>query len=403
MARSSLAAQLDNILTTVHDLSSQAEEWNSRPAWLEFAPSNVCNLRCVMCAQSDGLPLEVMERDRAIEVLDQILPSASLLTPSALSEPMLANMRLMVEKCREHDTYLNFHTNATVLDGEKLRDIGDRVHQLFISFDSPVKETFEELRAPANFERVRDNIVSILPVAHELNIPVTFVSVFMRQNADQIAELVDFLAELGAAATNCSLRVQPMLDNSTRTAGMLPEDAYTEEELTGFVDAACDRARVQRLNLYVEVDGPLYREITDFPSKLRGVIPDVLMESTQHTRENFPGFCAMASYYMKIEPNGKVFPCCRGPEELVMGNVLEQSVEEIWNGDRYREFRRRMFSGDYPDVCKGCDVLTANPGFKKLQEQKAQRPEPRPTQMPAAQRVTPETDEPETRLRRTGS
>ena len=48
-----------------------------------------------------------------------------------------------------------------------------------------------------------------------------------------------------------------------------------------------------------------------------------------------------------------------------MGNVHEQSMDEIWNGDKYRDFRRRMNAKDYHEVCKGCDVLTANPHFDK--------------------------------------
>ena len=366
----SIPRELHNYFAIVHDLATRAEEWSSRPAWLEFAPNNVCNLRCIMCQQSDGLPLEVMERDKAIDVLDQILPSASVLTPSALSEPMLANMRLMVEKCREYGVWLNFNTNATVLDGEKLREIGDRIHKLFISFDSPDKATFEELRAPADFETVVENIRSIVPVAHEMNIPVGFVSVFMRQNAHQAADLVDFLADLGAAETNCDLHLQPMLDNSSRTKGMRPEDAYSEQELHGFLDAACERAKARGLIFSTTMDEPFNRSVAPQGQKVRGIMPDVLNQVDQYTRNAEPGFCAMASYYMKIEPTGEVFPCCRGPKELEMGNVLEQSVEEIWNGPKYREFRRRMFAGDYPEVCRTCDVLVANPAFKELQRRR---------------------------------
>ena len=367
----SLAKELNNFFAIIHDLASESETWSSRPAWLEFAPNNVCNLRCIMCGQSDGLPVAVMDKDKAVEVLDQVLPSASLLTPSALSEPMLANMKLMVEKCREYGVYLNFHTNATVLDGPKLRDIGDRIHKLFISFDSPVKATFEELRAPADYDLVLKNIRSILPVAQELNIPVGFVSVFMRQNAAEIPQLVDFLADLGAAEAGSELRVQPMLDNSSRTSGMLPGDVYSESELLGFLDEACARAEARGMLFFSEMDAPFARQVTPTEPRVRGVLPDVLMQASTNVRERYPGFCSMASYYMKIEPTGEVFPCCRAPEELEMGNVHEQSIEEIWNGERYRDFRRRMFAGDYPDVCASCDVLVANPRFRELQQDRA--------------------------------
>jgi len=81
-------------------------------------------------------------------------------------------------------------------------------------------------------------------------------------------------------------------------------------------------------------------------------------------RRQHPKFCAMAAYYMKILPNGDVFPCCRGPDELRMGNTNEQSIEQIWNGDAYRAFRRRMHTGDYPQVCSTCSVLVDNPAFR---------------------------------------
>ena len=40
-------------------------------------------------------------------------------------------------------------------------------------------------------------------------------------------------------------------------------------------------------------------------------------------------------------------------------------MTEIWNGGRYRSFRARMHARDYPEVCRGCDVLIANPHFDK--------------------------------------
>jgi len=61
----------------------------------------------------------LMAKDKAIAVLDEVLPTASLITPTAISEPMLGNIRLIADKCREHDTYMNFNSNATVLNGQR--------------------------------------------------------------------------------------------------------------------------------------------------------------------------------------------------------------------------------------------------------------------------------------------
>ena len=59
-----------------------------------------------MCGQSDEehWPLHTMPKEKAAEILDELLPRASVLTPSDISEPLLNNIKLLVEKCREHDT-----------------------------------------------------------------------------------------------------------------------------------------------------------------------------------------------------------------------------------------------------------------------------------------------------------
>jgi radical SAM protein with 4Fe4S-binding SPASM domain len=370
-----IARELRNYMAVIADPASNAEVWSAKPAWLEFAPNNVCNLRCIMCAQADGIPLQVMKKEDAVRLLDEVLPNTTLWTPSALSEPMLANIKLVVQKCREHEVFLNMYSNCTLLDGEKFADMADRVHKLWISFDSADKEVLEMLRAGADFEKVVANIREVLAVATERRIPVGFVAVLVKDNVRRIAELVDFLADLGAVDAKCDLRVQPMLDNAIRCRDQNVFAAFTPDEICRELDRACDRARARGLNFHVDLDDPYRRNVTPQDHFVRGITADVLSVMLDEVRERFPHFCSMATSYVKIEPDGRVFPCCRGPQELEMGNVNEQSLTEIWNGEKYRTFRRRMLDKDYPAVCRGCDVLTANPHFdKRWLEQKQDLP-----------------------------
>ena len=368
---SKIVRELRNYYAVIADLASGAEEWTSRPAWLEFAPNNVCNLRCIMCQQADGLPVEVMKKEDAVKLLDDLLPSTSLWTPSALSEPMLANIKLVVEKCRQHEVYLNMYSNCTLLDGPKFADMGDRIHKLWISFDSNRKEVLEMLRAGADFEQVVANIRGILQVAAERRIPVGFVAVLVKDNCESIHELVDFLADLGAVEAHADLRVQPMLDNAVRCRDQNVFAAFAPEHIQACLDRAGERATARGMNFHVDFDDPYRRNVVNQAPFVRTIPADVLSVMVDEIKERYPHFCSMATNYVKIEPNGKVFPCCRGPRELEMGNVNEQSIEQIWNGPKYREFRRRMHARDYPEVCRGCDVLVANPHFDKkwLQQQ----------------------------------
>src|SRR5262249_12919010 len=217
--------------------------------------------------------------------------------------------------------------------------------------------------ARADFDSVVRNVREILPVAKKHSIPVGFVAVFMRHNAAQMPALVDFLADLGAAENGATLRLQAMLDNARSLRDGDPRCAYSEAQLLGFVDATAARARARGLNLNVDLPPPLARQVVVNPPALRGVLPDLLLHTADFLRRRHPRFCAMAAYYLKILPNGDVFPCCRGPEELKMGNTNTATIEEIWNGERYRGFRRRMHAGDYPAVCRTCSILVDTPAF----------------------------------------
>jgi len=47
-----------------------------------------------------------------------------------------------------------------------------------------------------------------------------------------------------------------------------------------------------------------------------------------------------------------------------MGNLHENSMEEIWNGERYMDLRRRVNTPDAPAACRHCPRrrIGNNPG-----------------------------------------
>ena len=68
--------------------------------------------------------------------------------------------------------------------------------------------------------------------------------------------------------------------------------------------------------------------------------------------------------------NGDVVPCCYDLEgEEIMGNLKNSTMDEIWNGEKYRKFRKRLkdsalLSTKQPDLCKGCLKYAVSPGLK---------------------------------------
>lgn len=78
------------------------------------------------------------------------------------------------------------------------------------------------------------------------------------------------------------------------------------------------------------------------------VLPKGILGEKDLCREPFYGFT--------VHVNGDVVPCDRDwGGENVMGNVFEQGIMDIWNGEKFEEFRRQMKSPEKPAMCRKCD------------------------------------------------
>ena len=71
-------------------------------------------------------------------------------------------------------------------------------------------------------------------------------------------------------------------------------------------------------------------------------------------------YCEYPWLSLTVMADGNVVPCTQiSNNELVMGNVNEQSLEEIWNGEKYKKLREMHVTGDFPKdhKCnKKCDM-----------------------------------------------
>ncbi len=54
--------------------------------------------------------------------------------------------------------------------------------------------------------------------------------------------------------------------------------------------------------------------------------------------------------------DGDIVPCCFDKDaKYVMGNIHQQSFKDIWNGQKYHEFRAQLFQNRKEiDICRNC-------------------------------------------------
>ncbi|MBU1901954.1 SPASM domain-containing protein, partial [Patescibacteria group bacterium] len=68
--------------------------------------------------------------------------------------------------------------------------------------------------------------------------------------------------------------------------------------------------------------------------------------------------CDHIENVITIRWNGDVVPCCYDLiSKKILGNILNESIEDIWNGKEIIDFRRKIKIKEPPEICKGCNLL----------------------------------------------
>jgi len=137
--------------------------------------ANVCNLRCVMCFQTDkALPVlkttsvALMKMDTFKKIVDECaryrIPALKL---SWRGESMLnKHFTEMIRYAKARGILeVTSLTNGTLMDERMCREIIDaKLDQLVISIDGFTKETYEKIRIGADYDAVLSNLKNLIAI-----------------------------------------------------------------------------------------------------------------------------------------------------------------------------------------------------------------------------------------------
>lgn len=83
-----------------------------------------------------------------------------------------------------------------------------------------------------------------------------------------------------------------------------------------------------------------------------------MIDMHEQGKEMFSDPCTLPSTMIQITVNGNVLPCCNDYEQFnCMGNILEESLENIWNSKKYLDFREKLLQGQRQIYipCQNCN------------------------------------------------
>lgn len=282
------------------------------PQVLRLDLTTSCNLKCIHCDTGNGFsPKGIM----GWETFEQIYQRIKEYTFRVVvlyhgGEPLLnKHFFKIAERMRSHAIKgLKTVTNGTLLKDEMIKKIlASPLDQIEISLDGTSHEENEFIRQGINSREVCVNVVKMAKLKRESG----------------LAKPEIFIA-------NCQIPTRPgPINRPIEIPAYLRETFKTVEDQIPASHYKCTWALVWPRMPALEwgsIDG---------------------------------NFCDHIVSTITIRYNGEVSPCCYDLSKVkVMGNILENSLPEIWNNSLYQDLRRAIGNFDAPAVlCGNCSVV----------------------------------------------
>lgn len=323
------------------------------PTCLYVEVTNRCNLKCVTCIRTFETREEA--KDLSFEefraVVDQ-LPSLERAVLHGIGEPLLnRELPRMIEHLKARDVYVLFNSNATLLtpDWQKLL-IDTGLDEFRVSMDAATEEKYEEIRGMPMLGKLVANLTEFNDLKKGLGLSRPKVSLWLVGLKENLHEMPAFFALADqVGADEVYLQRLVYADNGPDGSMMSRQHSLHNEEAKG-------------------VDEVL--QVCEELSRKHGVTLKASgatnpKESLSGERSLYPWqTCRRPFSLMYMTANGNILPCCISPfavslheyPEIILGNVREKSLEEIWHGQRYQDWRRKLLSPCPATPCKGCGV-----------------------------------------------
>jgi len=301
------------------------------PRSIQIECTTRCNLKCEFCELSYWTEKPSDLKLANMEKMVAHLPDLKRLDLTGIGESLMnREFFKIVEFLKSRGVYVTLNDNFTLMTESVARRIVELgVDQIFLSLDGATKETYEKIRAGANFEKVLQNARSLVRIKREMRKwqpEVKINAVVCSANYHELSGIVELAHEIGIGMVQF---VNVMTFENTTSL----DTQRVKREVTEKLEAARNRARQLDVVVKAELFEKLPVRQCDFPWK-----------------RNF------------VTYDGHVHPCChttqtgdRKAQNLrSFGNLIDNSFDEIWNNEGYTTFREKMPEGILPSQCGNC-------------------------------------------------
>ena len=283
------------------------------PVSINTELTNSCNLKCPNCYSGSGLMARkrgYMDIDLFKKVMKELSPYLYFINLYFQGEPMLHPLFFsFVNNCLNTQSIVS--TNGHYLseeNSEKL--ISSGLNKLIISLDGIDQKTYSTYRVNGNVNSVIDGIKN--------------VAIAKKKNNSSLKIEIQFL--VNSFNENQIPQIRQLAKSVHASIGLKSMQIIDKEDI-GLWQPSARRFRRYKIK-----------------------------EGEYVLKSSLPDRCARLWFNPVITWDGKVVPCCFDKNaEYVMGDLNNDSFRDIWDGPKYRMFRKSILSGRYMiEMCRNC-------------------------------------------------
>lgn len=293
------------------------------PINITIEPTNVCNLRCPVCETGNGelgRPNRQMTPEEFRIIIAKVGRHTNTLMFYFMGEPFLnRDAYQMIRVAKEAGIpWVTTCTNGEIVDSQQLVMSG--IDEVNFQIAGMSQKTHQIYRINGDLERVLHNIREAVRIKRDCRVRLRIACgmILMRHNEHEVKMFKQVMSEIGVDE---AIIVAPCVRTLEQGAFYLPRD-----QRYWYYDA------------------------------------DAFHSGTLRPRFMPKNTCHWIYYSMAIFSNGDVVPCCRDTSgKFVMGNLFIQSLDEIWNQDRFKKFRETLLTTQSAiSICHLCSSYPAS-------------------------------------------
>jgi radical SAM protein with 4Fe4S-binding SPASM domain len=333
----------------------------TRAAFAEQAPqcvfievTNHCNLLCETCPRTFVTYEEpqTLSWENFLKIAEQF-PNMERAVLHGIGEPLInKDLPRMIAYLKARGVYVLFNTNATLLNAAWSRQlIESGLDEMRCSIDGADPKTYAVIRGAPLLHKIVSNLTEFMRIQQEMGAETPRASIWMtgmQENVEELPDLLRLAAKMGVPEVYLQRMVY--YHEAETAPGML-------EAGHGLFDAFDERVD----QLVIECEA-LANELGIMFKAAGATNPRSSLEASKE-RDKQPWKACMRPWTTAyITANGNALPCCISPfatqnyESLKLGNLFEQPFEDIWNDNRYQQWRTQLLSDQPHEACAGCGV-----------------------------------------------